>query len=177
MKHEFTGRSYELSDFGQALHWIGGEWTQSSTGRMISVTNPRHGQDMGSVAFGGAEDVASAVHAAQAAFPAWKDVPIRERAGVFYRLKALMEEHLEELAWLVSHENGKTFEESVGSVLKAIECVEFGCSLPNLAAGKQLEVSRGVTCLETHEPLGVVAVDGSTLDASASSCCGEYFCS
>ena len=51
---------------------------------------------------------------------------------------------LEELTWLVSHENGKTYAESKAEVLKAIECVEFGCSLPNLAAGEQLDVSRGV---------------------------------
>ena len=51
-----------------------------------------------------------------------------------------MHQHLEELTWLVSHENGKTYAESKAEVLKAIECVEFGCSLPNLAAGEQLDV-------------------------------------
>ena len=42
---------------------------------------------------------------------------------------------LEELTWLVSHENGKTYAEAKAEVLKGIECVEFGCSLPNMAAG------------------------------------------
>ena len=57
----------------------------------------------------------------------------------------------------VSHENGKTYAESKAEVLKAIECVEFGCSLPNLAAGEQLDVSRGVNCKVVHESLGIVA--------------------
>ena len=68
-----------------------------------------------------------------------------------------MERDAEELAWLVSHENGKTYPESVASVAKGIECVEMGVSLPNMVAGGQMDVSRGVNCEVTHEPLGVCA--------------------
>ena len=84
-------------------------------------------------------------------------VVARERAQVLYRLKALMERDLDELCWLVSHENGKVFGEAKAEVEKGIECVEYGCSLPNLAAGNQLEVSRGVACEVAYAPLGVVA--------------------
>jgi malonate-semialdehyde dehydrogenase (acetylating)/methylmalonate-semialdehyde dehydrogenase len=58
---------------------------------------------------------------------------------------------------LVSHENGKTYGESKAEVLKAIECAEYGCSLPNIAAAPQLEVSRGVECRIVYESLGIVA--------------------
>ena len=68
-----------------------------------------------------------------------------------------MHRDLESLTWLVSHENGKTYAEAKAEVLKAIECVEFGCSLPNLAAGTQLDVSRGVNCKIEYAPIGVVA--------------------
>ena len=68
-----------------------------------------------------------------------------------------MERDLEELTWLTSHENGKIYSEAKAEVLKGIECVEYGCSLPNLAAGNQLEVSRGVRCEQVFAPLGVVA--------------------
>jgi len=68
-----------------------------------------------------------------------------------------MVKHIDELSWLVSHENGKVFGEAKAEVEKAIECVEYGCSLPNLAAGNQLEVSRGVACEVAYAPLGVVA--------------------
>ena len=58
---------------------------------------------------------------------------------------------------LVLGENGKLYDEAKAEVLKGIECLEFGCSLPNIAAGEQLDVSRGVRCETTHEPLGIVA--------------------
>jgi malonate-semialdehyde dehydrogenase (acetylating)/methylmalonate-semialdehyde dehydrogenase len=112
---------------------------------------------MGHVAMSGPTDVEHAVQAAQSAQALWKGVPIKERGEIFYRLKALMQRDLDELSWLVSHENGKTFAESRASVEKGIECVEFGCSIPNIAAGEHLDVSRGVSCRIDHEPLGVVA--------------------
>lgn len=82
---------------------------------------------------------------------------MRERAQVIYRLKQLLERDLEELSWLVSHENGKTFAEGKGDVEKGIECVEYAASLHMLAEGGQLDVSRGVNCRAVYEPLGVVA--------------------
>jgi len=140
-----------------ARNWIGGEWRDASGGDPIPVMNPSHGKAMSSVGISGADDVDAAVSAARKAFADWKDVPIRDRAMVFYRLRELMMQNVEELAWLVSHENGKTYAEAEASVLKGVECVEYGCSLPNLAAGDQLDVSRGVNCQVVHEPVGVVA--------------------
>ncbi len=153
----FKATSYAFEEFVPAGNYIGGEWRDPSTGNWLPVENPRHGKPMSKVGLSDARDVAAAVEAAKAAQKSWRDVPIKERAQVMFKLKALMERDLVELGWLVSHENGKTFEEGKASVLKGIECVEFGASLPNAKAGEHLEVSRGVTCLETYEPLGVVA--------------------
>lgn len=153
----FPARSYAFCEYGPARNWIGGAWRDALGGETLAVENPRHGREMGTVAMSGAEDVALAVEAAAAAQKSWRTVPMRERADVFYRLKHLMLRDLDELAWLVSHENGKTWAEGRASVEKAIECAEFGCSLPNLAAGEHLDVSRGVNCRLDYEPLGVVA--------------------
>jgi malonate-semialdehyde dehydrogenase (acetylating)/methylmalonate-semialdehyde dehydrogenase len=76
---------------------------------------------------------------------------------VFYKAREIMLRDLEELTWLCSHENGKIYSEAKAEVLKGIECVEYGCSLPNLASAAKLEVSRGVTCEVVYESLGVVA--------------------
>lgn len=153
----FGARSNDFTPYITCRNWIGGRWAESASGQKQPVMNPRHGRPMGEVVLSDARDVGLAVAAAKAAFPAWKNVPMKERAQVLYRLKQLMERDLEELAWLVSHENGKTFDEAKGSVLKGIECVEFGTSLPNLVAAGQIDVSRGVNCQATDEPLGVVA--------------------
>ncbi len=153
----FEGRSYDFVPFIDAKNWIGGEWCDAQSGQTMAIENPRHGKVMGQVVVSGAADVAAAVESAKAAFPGWRDTPLKERVQVLYRLKGLMERDVEELSWLLSHENGKTISEATASVVKGIECVEMGCSLPNMVAGGQLDVSRGVNCEITHVPLGVVA--------------------
>jgi malonate-semialdehyde dehydrogenase (acetylating) / methylmalonate-semialdehyde dehydrogenase len=152
----FPATDYALTPVAPAQHWIGGTWVPGS-GDTLEVLNPRHGQAMSSVPLAGAGEVDQAVAAAQAALPEWRAWPMRERAHVLYRLRSLLEAEREPLAWLISHENGKVYAQAAAEVDKAIECVEFGCSLPNLATGTQLDVSRGVNCQITHEPLGVVA--------------------
>jgi len=154
----FTATNYDFTEYTKARNLIGNEWRDSKSGIAdLDVINPRYGKAMSTVTMSDADDVAAAVAAAQAALPAWKALPIRERAQVMYRAKAIMERGLEELTWLTSHENGKIYSEAKAEVLKGIECVEYGCSLPNLAAGNQLEVSRGVRCEQVFAPLGVVA--------------------
>ena len=153
----FAARSYDFSEYTRCRNWIGGQWRDAASGETIPVDNPRHGRAMGAVVMSGAADVDAAVLAAASAWPSWAAVPIKERAQVMYRLRALMERDLEELSWLVSHENGKTIEEGRADVLKGIELVEFGASLPNMVAGPKLEVSRGVDCEVSHEPIGVCA--------------------
>jgi malonate-semialdehyde dehydrogenase (acetylating)/methylmalonate-semialdehyde dehydrogenase len=153
----FSARNHEFAPYVDVRNWIGGEWSPAGSGATLEVINPRHGKAMGRVAISDASDVDRAVRAARAAFPAWRDTPLKERVQVLFRARALLEKNLEELSWLVSHENGKTFGESKASVLKAIECLEFGISLPNMAQGAQLDVSRGINCQVTYEPLGVCA--------------------
>jgi malonate-semialdehyde dehydrogenase (acetylating)/methylmalonate-semialdehyde dehydrogenase len=154
----FEGRSYDFTTWVQARNFIGGEWRDATSGLApIPVPNPRWGRDIATVQMSGSADVAAAVAAAKSAFATWREVPIRERAQILYRARELMLRDIEELSWLVSHENGKLYAEARAEVEKGIECVEYGCSLPNLASGNQLEVSRGVTCEIVYEPLGVVA--------------------
>jgi malonate-semialdehyde dehydrogenase (acetylating) / methylmalonate-semialdehyde dehydrogenase len=154
---KFSARSYEFCEYVRCRNWIGGEWRDASGGETFAVDNPRHGKPMGAVVMSTAADVDGAVQAAAAAYPAWSQMPIKERAQVMFKLRALMERDFEELSWLVSHENGKTIEESKADVAKGIELVEFGASLPNFVAGPQMEVSRGVHCEVTYEPIGVCA--------------------
>jgi malonate-semialdehyde dehydrogenase (acetylating)/methylmalonate-semialdehyde dehydrogenase len=153
----FAAKSYAFSSYVDVKNWIGGQWREGATGGWLDVENPRHGKALGRVTLSTAKDVDAAVEAGRRAFPAWRATPMRERAQVLYRLKQLMERDLDELCWLVSHENGKTYAEGKGDVEKGIECVEFAASLHMMGDGGQLDVSRGVNCRVTHEGLGVVA--------------------
>ena len=153
----FTTRGYEFTPYVACKNWIDGKWTDAASGKTRAVMNPRHNKEMGQMAWSDESDTHRAIAAAEKAFPAWQAMPMKERAQVLYRVKQIMESKLDELAWLLSHENGKSIPQAKGEVLKGIECVEYGCSLPNIAQGEQLDVSRGINCSVTHEPLGVCA--------------------
>lgn len=154
---KFTSSDYAFIEVPAARNWIGGQWSVAASGQTAAILDPRHGKPMSSVPMSGAPEVDAAVEAGKAAFREWRTWPIRERAQVFYRLRDLMMREYDALAWLITHENGKVLAEARAEVDKTIECIEFGCSLPNMGSGEQLEVSRGVTCQVVHEPLGVVA--------------------
>ncbi len=154
----FSAKSNAFTEYVPARNLIAGEWCDPKTSKETQeVLNPRWGKAMSKVPMSGKDDVEAAVQGAKKVMKEWAAWPVRERAQVLYRVRELMVQNLDELSWLVSHENGKTFAESKAEVEKGIECLEYGCSLPNLASGNQLEVSRGVACEVVYEPLGIVA--------------------
>ena len=123
----------------------------------LDVYSPSEGSVISRVPLSTQREVDRAVESARAAFPAWAATPIKERVQVFYRYKALLELHIDDLAALVTEENGKVASEARAEVLKSAELTEFACSLPQIVAGEVLEVSRGVECRIERYPLGVVA--------------------
>jgi malonate-semialdehyde dehydrogenase (acetylating)/methylmalonate-semialdehyde dehydrogenase len=153
----FPANSYDFVPYVEPLNYIGGAWTAPTGEGHLDVTNPRHGRVIARLRESSAADIDAAVRAAKIAQADWKLWPLRDRAHILYKARGMMLAQLDELAWLLSHENGKLFAEAQAEVLKGIECMEYGCSLPNLAANERLEVSRGVTCETVHSPLGVVA--------------------
>src|SRR3954466_12902310 len=123
----------------------------------LEVHNPSDGSVISRVPLSTQDDVDSAVAGAQRAFPGWSAMPIKERVQVFFRYKTLLEKNIDELAALITEENGKVASEARAEVLKSAELCEFACSLPQIAPGEVLEVSRGVECRIERYPLGVVA--------------------
>jgi malonate-semialdehyde dehydrogenase (acetylating)/methylmalonate-semialdehyde dehydrogenase len=105
-----------------------------------------------------AAEVESAVMAAKAAFPAWADTPPNQRVQVLFRMKALVDQHLDELTRLLATENGKVWNEAMGDVLKVTEVVEYACGIPNLMLGPALmNCTPGYDSTQYLEPLGVFA--------------------
>ncbi len=138
-------------------NYIGGSPVDALTDSFLPVTNPSTGEEIASVPLSAGADVDAAVRSAAAAFPGWSTTPIKERAHVFYRYKTLLEKNAASLTALVHEENGKIMSEAAAEIEKAIEVTEFACSMPQLAAGEILEVSKGVECRIDRHPLGVVA--------------------
>ncbi len=139
-------------------NFIGGRWVSASTAEFFDVHNPAVGDVIGRTPLSTGADVAAAVQAATEVFPAWRDTPVNARTQVLYRFKALLEEHFEEMARIVTTEHGKTLNEARGSVRRGIECVEVACGAPSLMQGFGLEdISAGIDCHVVRQPLGVCA--------------------
>ena len=97
-------------------NYVGGGWREASSTETLSIRNPASGAEIAQVPLSTSADVDAAVQAARAAFPAWRATPSPVRARVLFRLKALLEEHKEELAVQLTKEHGKILAETRGEV-------------------------------------------------------------
>jgi malonate-semialdehyde dehydrogenase (acetylating) / methylmalonate-semialdehyde dehydrogenase len=139
-------------------HFINGQWTASKSTNWQDVVNPATGATLAKVPLAEAAEVNAAVEAAAAAFPEWRRTPPEDRIQPLFRLKVLLEEHIDELSRLITAENGKTFTESKAEWRRAIENVEVACGIPTMMQGYNLEdVARGIDETMIRQPLGVTA--------------------
>lgn len=139
-------------------NYINGEWVESSSGRTQEVFNPATGEVIAHVPISTKKDVDMAVAAAKEAFRTWKDVPVPKRARIMFKFQQLLVENWDELAKLITKENGKNYKEAYGEVQRGIECVEFAAGAPTLMMGSQLPTI--ATNLESgvyRYPIGVIA--------------------
>ncbi len=140
-------------------NYIAGEWLPSDACGRLAITDPATAETLGTVPDSGRTEVDRAVQAARAAFPAWRRTPVPERARVLFRLKALLDEHHDDLAVSLSREHGKNVAETWGEVQRGIENLEHASGMPTLMMGDTLEdIARGVDCETVRQPIGVFAV-------------------
>jgi len=138
-------------------NYIGGEWIDANTTKTEIVYNPATGEELAHVPISTKEDVDAAVKSAAIAFETWKEVPVPRRARILFKYQQLLVEHWDELATLITKENGKNFTEAHGEVLRGIECVEFAAGAPTLMMGKQLpSIATDLESGVYRYPLGVV---------------------
>ncbi|HEV2131477.1 MAG TPA: aldehyde dehydrogenase family protein, partial [Longimicrobiaceae bacterium] len=139
-------------------NYIGGRWVSASSSASLPVTNPATGEQLGRVPLSTAQDVDAAVSAARDAFPEWRRTPAPQRVQVLFRLKALLEQHLDEIAVLLTRDHGKTRSEAAAEIRRGIENVEHACGIPTLMMGETLEdIAPGIDCETVRQPLGVFA--------------------
>ena len=138
--------------------YVAGDWIDADSGRSFDVADPATGQPIGGVPAFGAAETRRAIEAANAAYPAWRALTAKERAGVLRRWYELMVEHQEDLAIIMTAEQGKPLAESRGEILYGASFVEwfaeegkraYGDVIPATLADRRIVV--------TKEPVGVVA--------------------
>jgi len=140
-------------------NYINDEWVDSDTTTFGDVWNPALGEKIARVPFGTAGDVHRAVAAAKAAFPEWRETPPLTRARYLFRLKEAFEENFEEIASILTTEQGKAIDESRGEVRRMIENVEHATGVTTLMCGYTLEdIAKGIDCYGHRQPMGVFAV-------------------
>ncbi|MFZ0634384.1 MAG: CoA-acylating methylmalonate-semialdehyde dehydrogenase [Candidatus Acidiferrales bacterium] len=139
-------------------NYVAGAWRRSGTSEFVDVVNPATNEVLARTPLSTNADVDAAVQAAAAAFPAWRRTPPGERVQYLFKLKNLLEEHVDEIAKLTTLENGKTFAEAKAELRRGIENVEVACGIPMMMQGYNLEdVTPGVDETLIRQPLGVVA--------------------
>jgi malonate-semialdehyde dehydrogenase (acetylating)/methylmalonate-semialdehyde dehydrogenase len=139
-------------------NYINGQWTHSSATEWRDVVNPATGEPLAQVPLAEAPEVNAAVEAAAAAFPEWRRTPPEDRIQPLFKLKVLLEEHIDDIARIITQENGKTLSEAKAEMRRAIENVEVACGIPMMMQGYNLEdVARGIDEMMIRQPLGVTA--------------------
>ncbi|MCK9812595.1 methylmalonate-semialdehyde dehydrogenase (acylating) [Pseudomonas chlororaphis] len=139
-------------------NWISGTRTQATSGQQQPVYNPATGVVTGTVQLASHADVDSAVASAKAAFPAWSNLSPLRRSRVLNKFLALLNEHRDDLARLITAEHGKVFTDAQGEVMRGIEIVEFACGAPQLLKTDFTDqVSTNIDNWTLRQPLGVVA--------------------
>jgi malonate-semialdehyde dehydrogenase (acetylating)/methylmalonate-semialdehyde dehydrogenase len=139
-------------------NYIAGQWQASNASDWQDVANPATGEVLARVPLSDNAEVTKAIDAAAAAYPAWRRTPPEDRIQPLFKLKALLEGHQDELARIITQENGKTFSEAKAELRRAIENVEVACGIPLMMQGYNLEdVARGIDETMVRQPLGVVA--------------------
>ncbi|HZH61442.1 MAG TPA: CoA-acylating methylmalonate-semialdehyde dehydrogenase [Metabacillus sp.] len=138
-------------------NFISGQWVESSSRQVEEVPNPATGEILARVPISTREDLDHAVKVANEAYKKWKKVAVPKRARILFRYQQLLVENWDELAKLITLENGKSYNEAYGEVLRGIECVEFAAGAPTLMMGEQLpDIATGVESGMYRYPVGVI---------------------
>jgi malonate-semialdehyde dehydrogenase (acetylating)/methylmalonate-semialdehyde dehydrogenase len=138
-------------------NFINGQWIEAKTTNYIPVPNPATGEILAEVPISTIEDVNDAAKVAKEAFPTWSQTPVPRRARILFKFQQLLVEQSEELAKLITIENGKNFTEALGEVQRGIECVEFAAGAPSLMMGKQLpDIATNIESGMYRYPVGVI---------------------
>ena len=143
---------------GQVSFHIDGAWERPQGRGMHPVICPATGATIAEVPYADESDIDRAVRAAHNAFLKWRDVPVVDRVQVLYRYRALLEKHAEEVAAILTRENGKTAEDARAEVRRGIQMVEVACGMPSLMMGETLnDVARDIDSQSIRQPIGVCA--------------------
>ncbi|GKW49470.1 NAD-dependent succinate-semialdehyde dehydrogenase [Halomonas sp. NCCP-2165] len=150
-------QSLQESTLYRPFAYIDGSWVAADSGEQIAVTNPATGEQIGQVPRLGRGETERAIEAAEAAFPAWRALTALERADILMKWHDLMLEHQDELAWIMTLEQGKPLAEAAGEIAYAASFLRWFAEQARRVSGETLPAAKpNQRILVTKQPVGVV---------------------
>ncbi|TPX64894.1 hypothetical protein SpCBS45565_g05547 [Spizellomyces sp. 'palustris'] len=137
--------------------YVNGEFFESQTKQWFELRNPATQELVTLVPQATPEELTHASRTAEEAFKTWKQSSVLTRQRIMMNLQLLIRDHMDDLAKSITAEQGKTFPDAKGDVLRGLQVVENACGIPSLLMGEKLPVARDMDTFTIREPLGVVA--------------------
>ncbi len=142
----------------ELTHYINGKNVKGTSGRFAEARNPATGEVISNVPLATQAELDAAVEKAAVAQQAWAQVNPQRRARVFMKFGALINDHMDELAEILSKEHGKTIPDSKGDIQRGLEVVEVCMGVPAMTKGEYTgDAGTGIDLYSIRQPLGVVA--------------------
>ncbi|KAJ1030429.1 hypothetical protein NDA16_001338 [Ustilago loliicola] len=142
---------------GTTKNYIDGKFVQSSTSSWLDVNDPSTQALLSKVPLTTPSEFEKAVANAEAAFPDWRATSLLSRQQVMFKLQALIRDHMDDIANAIVLEQGKTFVDAKGDVLRGLQVVEVACGITSTLMEERIEVSKDMDTYARREPLGVTA--------------------
>lgn len=138
-------------------YFIDNKFVQSKAASFIDLPDPATNNLVTRVPQMTDEEMRAAVASAQTAFESWRNTSVLHRQAIMFKFVALIRENWDRLAASITLEQGKTFADAKGDVLRGLQVAEAACGAPELLKGEVLEVAKDMETRTYREPLGVVA--------------------
>lgn len=138
-------------------YFMDNKFVASTTDKFIDLPDPATNNLVTRVPQMTDEEMRAAVASAEKAFKSWKNTTVLARQAIMFRFVSLIRENWDRLAASITLEQGKTFADAKGDVLRGLQVAEAACGAPELLKGEVLEVAKDMETRTYREPLGVVA--------------------
>lgn len=136
--------------------FLNNEFIKSESKEWFDIHDPATNNVVARVPQSTESELDEAIASAHKAFPGWRDTSIIKRQGIAFKFAALLRENMDRLAGMIVLEQGKTFADAKGDVLRGLQVAEQACNITNDLKGETLEVSTDMETKMIREPLGVI---------------------
>ena len=147
----------QIKSPGNTPYFLDNKFVDSKTGSWIDLCDPATNNLVTRVPQSTDEELNAAVQSAKKAFPAWKATSLLHKQQIMFKFVALIRQHWDRLAASITLEQGKTFADAKGDVLRGLQVAETACGITTQLTGEVLEVAKDMETRNYREPIGVVA--------------------